>query len=334
MGTIVLALRVLFAVIGAVVVRVARRLVAGPAVAGWPWSVELAAVSMRAMIMAALHRGDRRAEARLQRLVDPPLPRPLKGVMHVEPTKLGGHPTEHHQRVASDLTDQATILYLHGGGYVSGSAATHRRWIAQLTWATGSTAYALDYRLAPAHPFPAALDDATAAYRELVDGGLDPAEIFLAGDSAGGGLALALMLRLRDEGDDPPAGAILFSPYTDLEHTGASIEENLATDYLPVLPVRHNVEYLAGHDPRDPYASPLHGDFTGIPPMMVFAGGREMIRDDSTRLVERVRRFGGEIELHVAPDMFHVWPALLPNHPETLRALALSDEFVRDHTKT
>ena len=222
-----------------------------------------------------------------------------------------------------------TLLYLHGGAYLAGSAATHRRWISNLSWSLGAESFAPDYRLAPQHRFPAALDDAMAVYQELLARGVDPQRLFLAGDSAGGGLATALLLRLRDEDQPLPAGAILFSPYADLEHTGASIVDNQHTDYLPFGAPEPNTWYLGDHDPKDPYASPMYGDFTGIPPLLVFAGGREMIRDDSVRLVSAATSSGCRAELHVAPDMFHVWPALLPNHPETLRTLAIAAAFVR-----
>ncbi len=132
------------------------------------------------------------------------------------------------------MTDRCTLLYFHGGGYVAGSPATHRQWVSRLSWAIGCRAYVPAYRLAPQHPFPAALDDAFAVYLALLDRGVPPGEIVLAGDSAGGGLSLALLLRLRDEARPLPAGAVLFSPYTDLEHTAPSIITNLATDYLPV----------------------------------------------------------------------------------------------------
>ena len=169
-----------------------------------------------------------------------------------------------------------------------------------------------------------------AVYKGLLAEGVQPGRLFVAGDSAGGGLATALLLRLRDENEPLPAGALLFSPYTDLEHTAKSIRENRATDYIPSVEIHPNTIYLGSHDPKDPYASPMYGDFTGIPPLLVFAGGREMIRDDAVRLVAAATRNGCDAALHVAPDMYHVWPALLPNHPETLRALSLSAQFLRD----
>jgi acetyl esterase/lipase len=169
------------------------------------------------------------------------------------------------------------------------------------------------------------------AYTSLLDRGVSPAHLVLAGDSAGGGLAAALLLRLRDEGSPLPAAAVLFSPYTDLAHTSESIITNASTDYLPLGEIRPNTEYLGAHDAKDPYASPVYGEFDGIPPLLVFAGGREMILDDSVRLVERARAYGCEATLHLAPDMYHVWPALLPGHPETMVAEAKTAAFVSQY---
>jgi acetyl esterase/lipase len=330
-GTIVLAVQLLTSVIVAVVRAIGRRLLNGAAVPGWSWTVELRAVALRSFIMSAAAHPDPHARAKLETRLDPPLPRRLRSVMRVRAESVGGVPGEWHERTDTTLTDRCTLLYFHGGGYVAGSPATHRQWVSRLSWAIGCRAYVPAYRLAPQHPFPAALDDAFAVYLALLDRGVPPGEIVLAGDSAGGGLSLALLLRLRDEARPLPAGAVLFSPYTDLEHTAPSIITNLATDYLPVGEIRANTEYLGGHNPKDPYASPLYGDYTSIPPLLVFAGGREMILDDSTRLVDRARTDRCDITIHVAPDMYHVWPALLPGHSESLVAQARTAEWVDRH---
>jgi acetyl esterase/lipase len=242
--------------------------------------------------------------------------------VRAEPGEVGGVKGEWISRV--DFEDDITLLYLHGGGYIGGSAATHRQFVSVLTWALGTRTFVPDYRLAPEHRFPAAVDDAVAVFE-----GLEAQHIVVAGDSAGGGLACALLLRLRDEGLDLPAGAILFSPYTDLEHTAPSIAANAATDYLPLGVPSPNVAYLGDHDPKDPLASPIYGDFTGIPPLLVFAGSREMILDDATRLAERAASDGVSVTLHIEPDMMHVWPAILPGHPAATRAVAIAADFVR-----
>ncbi len=330
--TILLSIQLLVAVVAGVARAVVRRMRRGPAAPRWSWTIELRAAALRAFIMGARRHPDPNARRRLEAALDPPLPRDLRGLMRVEVTQVAGLSAEVHRRAGGEeIAETCTLLYLHGGGYVAGNAATHRRWVARLTWAVQARSVVPNYRLAPTHPYPAALDDALASYRELLAGGIAPESIFLAGDSAGGGLAAALLLRLRDGDEVLPAGALLFSPYTDLEHTGASIAENAHTDYLPLGPVRPNWEYLGDHDVRDPYVSPIYGEYSGVPPLLVFAGGREMILDDSTRLVDAVRATGGDARLHVAEDMYHVWPALLPHHPETATLLARCAEFIQTH---
>lgn len=329
MERIKLILRLLSAVLMAVVVRTIRRMIRGPFVETWSWSVELTVVAARAFVRASARNGDRADRRALEAAFNPRLPRALRDVISVRDGTVGGIDGEWHER-RGNLHDRATMLYLHGGAYISGNPATHRRFAAQLTWATHTRTFVAAYRIAPADPFPAAVDDALAAYEGLLDEGADPEEIIVAGDSAGGGLTAALLLRLRDEGKQLPAGSILFSPYTDLEHRGGSIRRNSQTDYLPLGEAGANTYYLGSADPHHPYASPIYGDFAGIPPMLIFAGGREMILDDSIRLTEAARRTGAQVDLVVEEDMFHVWPALLPNHPATKRTLARSAEFIME----
>jgi acetyl esterase/lipase len=312
-----------------------RRLVRGPLVKSWPWGVEVEVGALRGLIRASFDGSIAPHALRFQARLNPPVPRHLRGVLRVEEAALGGVPGEWIlRRGGGELVDRATLLYLHGGAYLAGSPATHRHFTSRLTWAAHSRTFVPAYRLAPDHPFPAAVDDAEAVYRALLDGGTDPARIVLSGDSAGGGLACALLLRIRDCGLTPPAGAVLFSPYTDLEHLGASFVRNAATDYIPIVgEIRPNLEYLGAADPRDPLASPLHGDFTGAPPLLVFAGGLEMVLDDSVRLADKARRDGVDVDLHIEPDMFHVWPAVVPAHPASLRALAHTAEWIATRTR-
>ena len=328
MRTMILTSQLFIAVVAAIALGIWRRLRHGPAVSSWTWTVELRAVALRAFIMSAAAHPDPRARAKLEARYDPALPRRLRSVLRRKPANVGGVAGEWIERRPDALSDTATMLYLHGGAYLAGSPATHREWVARLTWAAGCRTYVPDYRLAPQHRFPAALDDAIAVYAALLDGGVAAERLIVAGDSAGGGLAAALLLRLRDEGRPLPAGAVLFSPYTDLAHTSASIITNAATDYLPLGEIRPNTEYLGDHDPQDPYASPVHGDYSSIPPLLVFAGGREMILDDSLRLVARAQSHGCDATLHLAPDMYHVWPAVLPGHPETLVAEARTGQWI------
>lgn len=317
------------AVLIAIIGRAFRRIARGPIVPGWSWSVELTVVAARAFIMASAVAGDRTERRALEAGFNPGLPKNLRGLISVRPGSVGSIRGEWHER-GGHLDDRATILYLHGGAYISGNPATHRRFAARLTWETHTRSFVADYRIAPAHPFPAAVDDALAAYLGLLEEGIEPGRIILAGDSAGGGLATALLLRLRDEHHPLPAGSILFSPYTDLEHGGESLRRNWQTDYLPLGDARPNLEYIGTADPRNPYVSPMYGNFTGIPPLLIFAGEKEMILDDSLNLAEAAKRDGVEVGLIIEPDMFHVWPALIPSHPATARAMARSAEFVVD----
>lgn len=329
MDVIAGTLRIVTAVVAAVLATILRRLLRGPTVPAWSWKVELTRSALRAFTLASALPSNRAARQRLEARLDPRLPADLKGNVEVRSDTVGGRPAERHVRVAGDLTDRAVLLYLHGGAYVTGSPATHRRFVARLVWDTHTAAIVPDYRLAPRHRFPAAVDDAEAAYRDLLDSGMDHRRIVVAGDSAGGGLAVALLLRLRDRGLPQPTGAVLFSPYTDLEHTGESIRRNYRTDYLPLVePIRPNLEYLGDADPRTPLASPIWADLTGVAPLLVFAGGREMILDDARRLVDKARAAGVDVTFHLEGDMYHVWPALLPSHPATVRTLAVAAEWI------
>ena len=316
------------AVLSALFRRVWRRLVRGPIVPSWSWAVELTVVAMRAGIVTTLGNRDLPSLRRLGARLDPPLLRRLRHLVSVEAVSLGGRPAERHAR-RHDLEHRGDLLYLHGGGYAAGSPASHRNLVASLTWETGLRGWVPAYRLAPEHPFPAAVDDAEAAYRDMLDSGIEPHRLVVGGDSAGGGLAMALLLRLKERGVPLPAGTLLFSPYVDLEHTGGSLVTNYPTDYLPWFPPGEvNRVYLDGADPRLPEASPLYGDLTGLPPLLILGGDKEMIFDDATRLLDAARRDGVDADLHVGRDMPHVWPALFPHHPATKLALAHLADWV------
>ena len=222
------------------------------------------------------------------------------------------------------------ILFLHGGGFIVGSPALYRH----LTWRIASAARAcvlcVDYRLAPEHPFPAALDDAVAAYHWLLNEGADPRRIAVMGDSAGGGLALSLLLRLRDEGSPLPAAAVALSPWTDLALTGTSLRRNATADPM-VSPdqARHFVDYyLAGVDPRTPYVSPLYGEPAGLPPTIIQVGSDEVLRDDAVRMADRMRAAGCRIDLEIWPRMPHVWHLFAPLMPEARRAIERIGAFL------
>jgi acetyl esterase/lipase len=321
---------VLAAVVAAVISQIVRRLFSGPLVPTWSWGVELRVIGLRALFQTGAM--DRRARKSAEALIDPPRPRAVRGLGERVPAVVGDRPGEWIVRRGTELADAATVLYFHGGGYFGGTPGTHRHFTSRFAWETHTRLFSLDYRLGPEHKFPAALDDAYAAYFDLLAAGTYPAEIILAGDSAGGGLALALLLRLRDEGQDLPAGAVMFSPYTDLAHTGASIRRNARTDYLAIAEdldrIPPNLLYLGDADPRHPWASPLYGDFGRLPPLLIFAGGREMILDDSTRVAEKAVEAGVDVTLHIEEDMVHVWPVVFPEHPASKQALAIAEEFI------
>jgi len=223
------------------------------------------------------------------------------------------------------------VLFLHGGAYSVGSFRNYGHFTWRLGKAARARVLALDYRMAPEHPYPAALNDALAAYCWLLDQGARPDRILLAGDSAGGGLTLALLLKLRDEGVPLPAGAVALSPWTDLATTGASLHTKADTDPMLVaseIP-HHAAMYLGGADPRDPYASPLYGDPRGLPPTLIQAGGDEVLLDDAVRMAEKMQAAGCDVELQVWPRMPHVFQLLATVMPEAQAAVAEIARFAR-----
>jgi acetyl esterase/lipase len=239
----------------------------------------------------------------------------------VEPVDAGGVGAE--WVVAAGADSDRVLLYLHGGAYQIGSPATHRSMVARLSGAAEARVLSVDYRLAPEHPFPAAVHDAVAAYRWLLAGGTDPAVIAIGGDSAGGGLALATLVALRDAGEPLPAAAVVLSPWTDLALTGESLQTRAAVDVLikPAGMAETAEAYLAGQDPRHPYASPLYADLHGLPPVLVHVGDAEVILDDSTRFAARARDHGVDVTLEVWDEMPHVWHAFAGLLPEADQAI-------------
>jgi len=210
------------------------------------------------------------------------------------------------------------LLYLHGGGYISGAPRTHRSITARLARQLGVTVFALDYRLAPEHPYPAALDDALAAWRWLLEQGYRADRIWLAGDSAGGGLALALMLAARQQQLPLPAACALFSPWTDLACTGAAIEENVARCawFMPAQ-VRFAAALYAGATAMtDPLVSPLYGDPAGLPPLLIHASDSELLRDDALRLATRAEAAGVPVAMKLWHGLPHAWPNFAGLMPE------------------
>lgn len=227
-----------------------------------------------------------------------------------------------------------TVLYCHGGGYYFCSPRTHRSIVFGLATRANASIFSLEYRLAPEHRFPAALDDAIAAYRQLLVNGTAPESIVIAGDSAGGGLALATLVALRDAGDPLPAGGLLFSPWTDLAATGASLSTNDSADpmFCGAALKRAAKVYLGDASATNPYASPVYADLHGLPPLFLMAGSTEVLLDDSQRVADNARAAGVDCELEVWKKMPHVWPMFAPFIPEANRALDRAAAFVRRAT--
>lgn len=254
-------------------------------------------------------------------------PLPLPSSVSVAPDSLGGVPGEW---VVSTLTaPSAILLYLHGGGYFACSPKTHRPYTSFFA-TQGFRVFAPDYRLAPEHPFPAAIDDAVAAYRALRQANPN-VPVTIGGDSAGGGLALATMLKLHGEGDPLPVGAALFSPLTDLTATGGSRDANnhrcaMFYSHATSVVVRY---YLNGQDPHHPLASPLLADLAGLPPLLIHAGADETLLDDSTRLAERARAAGVPVEITIYPAVPHVWQLLHVFIPEGRQSLLAASAFLQ-----
>jgi monoterpene epsilon-lactone hydrolase len=223
------------------------------------------------------------------------------------------------------------ILYFHGGAYIAMSARTHRAITSRLaTWSDASV-FSSDYRLAPEHKFPAALDDALAAYRALIAAGTPASRIVVAGDSAGGGLALCLLLAAREAGDALPAAAVLFSPWTDLAVTGNSITENDAADPMMFGAwVGQQPPYYLGDTPAThPLASPLYADLAGLPPLLIQVSSTEVLLDDSRRVAENAKRSGVDTTLQIWPGVPHDWQMFATILPEARAALRDASGFIR-----
>ena len=253
------------------------------------------------------------------------LPRDIRS----QPVDVGGVAAEWLSGPTS--SDRCAILYLHGGCYVSGSVETHRDLMARLSIAASMRVLGLNYRLAPIHPFPAAVEDAAAAYRWLVETDIDPARIVIAGDSAGAGLALAATLSVRDEGIPLPAALVCLSPWVDLAATGASMETKAHEDPIVsrAMLLGWAKLYLGDRDPRTPLASPLYADLHGIPPLLIQVGSAEVLLDDSTRLADRASVAGVDITLEVWPEMIHVWQSFAEILPEGRQAIERIGKFIQ-----
>jgi acetyl esterase/lipase len=227
--------------------------------------------------------------------------------------------------------DDGALLYLHGGGYILGSIRTHTELCGRLARATGLRVLPIDYRLAPEHRHPAAVEDAVAAWRWLLAQGVDASRCAIAGDSAGGGLALATLVALRAEGLPLPACAVCLSPFTNLSAERPD-EANGDPLLTPEAIQMMAAAYLQGADPKQPTASPVFADLAGLPPLLIQVGTRERLLPDSLRVAERARAAGVDVTLERGEGLIHVWHLFGPEMPEAREAVARIGAFVRKHT--
>lgn len=246
-----------------------------------------------------------------------------------ERAEVGGIPGQ--WVIPAEAAAQGVILYLHGGGYVMGSSDTHRKMVGHLAAAAGVRAFVADYRLAPEHPYPAAVKDAVAAFRGLLTSGVPASRIVIAGDSAGGGLSVATMLSLRDDGRPMPVAALLLSPWVDLTGSGESLKNRADVDLTVEAGTIGKMAdlYLRGAKARAPLASPLFADLRGLPPTYIQVGDEEVLLDDSTRLAERMQAARCDVTIDVYPEMQHVFQFGAGTLPESDDGIAKLGAFAR-----
>jgi len=249
----------------------------------------------------------------------------------VEKVSANGVPSEWTSTPGADASK--VILFLHGGGYVIGSLDSHRHLVAEAGRAAGTRTLAIDYRMAPEHPFPAAVEDTVAAYRFLLNSGIAAKNIAIAGDSAGGGLVVGGILAIRDAGLPLPGCAWCISPWVDMEALGASFQDRAATDPTVQAPtIKFMADtYIAGGDKRHPHAAPIYGDLRGLPPIMIQVGAAETLLDDSIQLARAAGIADVPVDLQIWPEMIHVWHSYHPVLDAGKRAIAAGGAFVRTH---
>jgi monoterpene epsilon-lactone hydrolase len=255
---------------------------------------------------------------------------PVPAGTHVAEVDAGGAPALIITH--PEVTDPArTVMWTHSGGYVFGSAHGYRSFGASLSLAAGARVLMVDYRLAPEHTHPAGLEDATGAYRWLLEQGDHPDRIVVGGDSAGGGLALATLLALKDAGDPLPAGGIAVSPVADQTFSGESMDSRAELDPLASREMLAGLGglYVGEADPAHPYLSPLFGDFSGLPPLLVLVGTDEVLYDDAARTVERASAAGVDARLLVGEGQTHIWPLFAGILPEGQDAVDEVGRFVQ-----
>ncbi|QMU71731.1 alpha/beta hydrolase fold domain-containing protein [Streptacidiphilus sp. P02-A3a] len=259
---------------------------------------------------------------------------PLPDDVRTRTTELGGVPAV-EVRAGAAVAASGTVLYFHGGAYAIGSAASSVGLVSEIARRTAATALTVDYRLAPEHPFPAAVGDALAAYRALLDRGVPAGSVAVTGESAGGGLALALLLAIRDAGLPQPSSATVMSPWTDLTLSGATMTTRADADPAVTRQALETraADYLAGADPRTALASPLHADLRGLPPLLIQVGGREILLDDALRLAARAARADVPVSLRTFPGAPHVFQGFAAFADEAAQALDEVAAFITSHAQ-
>lgn len=255
---------------------------------------------------------------------------PLPEGVDFDPVDAGGVPAEWTR--AAGASDDRVVLYFHGGGYVMGSVATHRGLTAGISRAAGARVLSVDYRLAPEHPYPAAVEDGVAAYRFLREQGVAPGQLALAGDSAGGGLTIATLLALREAGEPLPACGVCISPWVDLTQGGESMETKADEDPLVGREVLQQMAdaYVADGDPRAPTASPCFADLAGLPPLLIQVGTAETLLDDARSLADRAKTSGVDVVLEEWDQMIHVWHAFALLLPEAKQAIDRIGQYLKE----
>ncbi len=253
--------------------------------------------------------------------------------VHIEPVSANGVDAEWTSTPGANPS--RVLLFLHGGGYISGSIASHRHMVAEAGREARARTLAVGYRLAPEHPFPAALDDTLSAYHFLLEHGVLPQHIALGGESAGGGLALATLLSLRDAGEPLPACAWLSSPWVDLQQSGVTMQTNAGLDPLIQKPYLDDLAalYLQGNDAANPLASPIHADLRGLPPLLIHVGSNETLLEDSARIAAAAGAANVRVTLEIWPDMIHAFTLFYPQLAMGREALAQVGAFVRAMTE-
>jgi monoterpene epsilon-lactone hydrolase len=295
----------------------------------WTWSEEC--------FVAAFRAGSARSARDLE-MLSPlghgpkmPLGRTRRAALDVEDVDLDGIRAERY-RPKGPVS--GSIVYLHGGGFVTGTIGSERQLAAEQSIVSNCDTYNVAYRLAPRHPFPAALDDAIAAYRAILDRGADPATTILFGGSAGAALALATLVRIRDRGLPRPAGAVLLSPYADFTFGGDSVVENSRFDMLPLQDLGSiwGPAYVGTADPADPSVSPALADLDGLPPLLILAGGAETLLSCAERIAAKARHAGVDTQFTVYPEKVHGW-MLMPKLAASVAAVAEVNDWIDERLR-